>query len=598
MKRFFKGIGLLILMGAVAQCSAGSKEQKALAKEQKQLEKELKKQECARKKEIRKLEKQQAKARKAEARAEKKAARKAGKKDKAARAEEREMKKLEKENNKLAKKEQKKMAKMQKAEEKRLVCIRDEKEEIEKKHRSEELRRKRWELENNWKSIRKSEVEKEYKDGKYAGICMLPAWPFASWFFKEKAMVNVTGTYWYATDAYDSDGASKDITSLDFGYQTIHLKDILLASKLLGEHKVVLRDNEFEFENAFEIDNFISFFGNQAITFNGKSERYGLEFDFARHVLRDDVTIGVQIPFLYAKNHLEANMDFCTSAVYVPASENASLDYQEILTRILKAKGIKELGGSAAGFGDISLFGNVEVSTKYIKKIVAGLKVVLPTGKGESICKLWSPALWTNGNCAEFAAYVSMLVNYNRYVNPHLFLQASFFSTGNVDKRIPHNIKSPVDAEPGTVVGNDLMAMGDRVLYNDESFQGVDASIPGFADRPISVKYQKGPEFHMRLGNVFDRFFCRHGFLDIYYDLRFKMKDEYRSGGDDCCVNKCEYNIECLEHNTKSVEHRLGMEFSHQFDPRTRLKASMTYSVAGMNAPKAFDIGVLLGHSF
>jgi actin-related protein len=595
MKRFFKAIGLLILMIATAQCFAGSKDQKALAKEQRQLEKELKKQECVRKKEMRKLEKQQAKARRAEERMEKKEARKAKKYDKTRKAEEREMKKLEKENKKLAKKEQKKMAKMQKAEDKRLACILDEKEEMARAQKREALKSQKWELENNWKSIRKSEVEKEYKDGKYAGICMLPAWPFASWFFKEKAILNVAATYWYATDAYDSDGASKDITSLDFGYQTIHLKDILLASKLLGDQKVEPRGDYTD----YEIDSFIYYFGNQAINFNGKSEKYGLEFDFARHVLRDDISIGIQIPFLYAKNHLDANMEFCGSTSgYGAVADASTLDYQEILTRILKAKGIKELGGSAAGFGDISLFGNFEISTKYIKKVVAGLKAVLPTGKGESMCKLWSPALWTNGNCAEFAAYVSMLVNYNRYVNPHLFLQASFFSTGNVDKRIPHNITSPVDAVEGEPVGNDLMAMGDRIFYNDESFQGVDAAIPGFADRPISVKYQKGPEFHMRLGNVFDKFFCRHGFLDIYYDLRFKMKDEYRAGADSCCVNKCEYNIECLERNTKAVEHRLGMEFSHQFDPRTRLKASMTYSVAGMNAPKAFDIGVLLGHSF
>ena len=152
------------------------------------------------------------------------------------------------------------------------------------------------------------------------------------------------------------------------------------------------------------------------------------------------------------------------------------------------------------------------------------------------------------------------------------------------------------------------MAMGDRITYKDDesdtetaiTFKDKDATIRGFADKIMTVKFNKGPEFHVRVGNVFDKFLCRRGFLDVYYDLRFKVKDDYRMSGDDecCIINKCAYDVDSLEKDTKSIEHRLGMEYSHQFDPRTRLKASMTYSVAGMNAPKAFDVGLLLGHSF
>lgn len=630
MKKHLIGLGLVFAMVVSSQCLAGDdisnkiskQEKKELKEEQTKLEKQRKKEEKLRKKEMRKIEKQQQKEQAAAKREqrkekaekqkddakiaeeerklnrefEKEHSQKIAKINKISKEEERRMKELSKEKRAREKKERRHLEMQKREEEKHLACLNEKTSIEEKQAKKEATKAEAARLTESWKDARKAAVASEYKEGKYSDVHMLPAWPFSNWFFNEKAMLNVNASYYYATDAYDSDGTNRDITTLNFGEQTIHLQDILLASKLLGQNTVNLRSN------TDAIGLFIAPQFNNIINFNGKSEKYSLEFDFARHVLRDDITIGVQVPFMYMRNHLDANMVFPTDIQGLDQAaalnEAATLVFREELHRVLQSKGINELGGSASGFGDITLFGNVEVTTKYVDKIVLGLKVGLPTGKEESMSKLFAPSLSANDKCAEFAAFASMLVNYNTYVNPHLSLQASFFSTSHVNKRVPHKVSSPDNAAVGQEVGNDVMAMGDRVKYVDDrtgatiSFDEYDSTIRGFADHAVSLKFEKGPEFHVRLGNVFNKFICRRGFFDIYYDLRAKLEDNFRG------LDASEYDIQKMEDNTKSVEHRIGMEYSHQYDSRTRLKATLNYSFAGINAPKAFDIGCSLGHSF
>lgn len=616
MNKSFIGSGLLLMVLFTSQCFSKHKmsgeERAALKKEQER----QKKADKLRKKEIKKLEKdrqrEQAGLRR-EARRRQAAVRKEEKKMEAeeqklakeferehrkglekkkrvCRAEEEKRKRLAKEKKAREKKERRRVAKEKRLEEHRKVLRKETEREQKKLLEKAETKARNLHLMQNWKKVREEVVDKNYADGRYADTYMLPAWPVSSWFFKDKALVNVSATYKYATDSYDSKGSKRDITALDFGEQTIHLKDVLLASKLLGQGKVQIKSQNVSF-----VDNFIHFWRDQEIKFNGESERYGLEFDFARHVLRDDITIGVQVPLLYARNRLDVVMDFPSelNAYSHNYIENASIVYQECLKRVFRSKGINEYGGSASGFGDITLFGNVEITTRYVDRIVAGAKVVLPTGKEESMSKLWAPALG-NGDCAEFAAFASLLVNYRPYINPHLFLQGSIFSTAHVDKRVPHKVTSPPDAQAGADIPSDLMAMADRLRYTNPAipFSDFDTTIRCFADKPVSVKFEKGPEFRAQVGNMFDKFIFRRAFLDIYYDVRVKWEDSYRA------LDRDEYNPDIFEENTRVVEHRIGLEYSHQLDARTRLKAVMNYSFAGTNAPKMFDIGILLGHSF
>ena len=532
-----------------------------------------------------------------EQRAENKKARKEKSRlEKLNKAENKKNKKFEEENKSKSKKEHNRLKKQQKKEAHHIALLNEQKESSAKLVRIDAEKAENLKLAQNWKTVRASSVESDYKNGKYSDLYMLPAWPVTNWFYKDKALINATAFYHYATEAYDSEGASRDLTTLFFGEKPIYLHDIVLASKLLEEGKVGFHD-----PSVFStVNQLLQYWGGQEVKFNGRTEQYGLSLDFMRHVLRDDISVGIQIPMMFMKNHLQLNMDFPTDlGDYSEADsynntnmgEFASLDYKEALRRIFRAKGIDHLGGSASGLGDITLFGNVEVTTKWVEKIVAGLKFVLPTGRKAGTHKLWAPEIG-NGGCTEVAAFISFLLKYKPYINPHLFLQAGFNIPAHVNKRVPNFVESGPDVSSGTVLELDLMSLADRFIYRGIAFAEWDTAVRGFGDKPVSVKFEKGPEITARLGNVFEKFLSRRGFMDIFYNLRVKFEDSYRQ------VNRDAYKIDMLEDNTKQVEHRVGLEYSLQFDSSTRMKAGMIYTFAGINVPKSFDIGISFAHSF
>jgi hypothetical protein len=541
-------------------------------------------------------------------------------------AEKKKVNKINEENKSKAKKEQHRLKKQQMQEQQHMALLKEQKERADKLAKITTEKAANLKLAKNWQEVRSAAVETDFKNGKYADLYMLPAWPVTNWFFKDKALINISGIYEYATDAYDSDGASRDLTTLEFGESPVRVQDIFLASKLLNEGKVASKnlhvaDPEEDLSFRSPVDFLLKYYGDRELKFNGRSEKAGFSLDFMRHVLRDDISIGIQVPVLFMKNRLDMNIDFPIENEFYSDSRYESRNFQlssgegqnnvdvfypdqdvvfaeleshlyhEALMRMFKAKGITELGGSAAGLGDITLFGNVEVTTKWIDKIVAGLKVVLPTGRKATPHKLWAPELG-NGGCTEFAAFVSLLVKYNRYINPHLSLQAGLNTTCHVNKHVPGWVTSGADVPETGDISADLMALADRLQYNGNTFAGWDSAIRGFGDKAISVKYEKGPEITARIGDVIDKFLFRRGFLDIFYNIRVKAEDCYRQ------ANRDEYRLDMFEDNTQQVEHRIGIEYSYQFDNRSRMKAGFIYTFAGTNVPKTFDLGVSFAHSF
>lgn len=569
------------------------------AKKEKTAKKEKAPKKAKKSREERKLEKQEKKAEKDAKKMERKHSRESRKEDrkleKVQKDEKKKAKKIENENKSNERKERSRLKKQQKQEVHHMSLLNERKKREDKLAKIESDKAQNIKLAQNWQTVRATSVESDYKAGKYSDLYMLPAWPVSNWFYKEKALINATAFYHYATDAYDSDGASKDLTVLAFGEKPIYVHDIVLASKLLEENKVQFRDPDW----ISPVNQLLQFWGDKEIKLNGRTEQYGLSLDFMRHVLRDDISVGIQVPMMFMRNRLKLDMDFPTDYESYnqkdmqDMGEFATHDYHEAVKRILRAKGIDHIGGSASGLGDITLFGNVEVTTKWIEKIVTGFKFVLPTARKPGANKLWAPEMGSNGGCTEIAAFISFLLKYKDYINPHLFLQAGFNTPAHVHKRVPGKDSIINDANSSIDFPTNFMSLSDRFqMLPLTSIDEWDSSVRGFGDRVVATKFEKGPEIVARIGNVFEKFLCRRGFMDIFYNLRVKFEDSYRQ------VNRDLYKIDMLEDNTKQVEHRVGFEYSHQFDPCTRMKAGMIYTFAGVNVPKSFDVGVSFAHSF
>lgn len=592
-----------------------TKEERKMLRQQKRearkLKREQEKQECSLKKEQKKVKKQkkskeerelEKQHRKIEKNANREMRRQQAKDDREQRKldkihkiEKRKADRIGSENRGKIKREQRRLKRQQCKEAEHMSMLNERKERAEKLAKLNAEKENNLKLVQTWKTVRQDAVESDMKQGKYADLYMLPAWPVSSWFYKEKALINSSVFYYYATQAYDSDGASRDLTALAFGESPIHVKDVILASKLFNEDGT----NTINWRSPTwisPINDLVQLLGDQEIELNGRTEKYGLSLDFMHHVLNEDISVGIQVPMMFMKNRLRLHMSIPTEydffedkTTHVNQFELTTHPYHEALKRIFRTKDINEFGGSASGIGDITLFGNINIKTNWVDRMIAGVKVVLPTAKKTTANKLWAPEMG-NGGCPEIAAFISFLIKYKQYINPHLFLQAGFSSPVHLDKRVPRWVEYESNSEVPQDLPINLMSLSDRL--QGTSFSSWDSTIRGFSDKSVSVKFEKGPEVTARLGNIFDKFLFRRGFMDIFYNLCVKFEDSYRQ----VCRDK--YKIGMLEDNTRQVEHRIGFEYSHQYDSCTRMKAGMAYTFAGVNVPKAFDLGVSFAHSF
>ncbi|MBS1987675.1 hypothetical protein JST56_01655 [Candidatus Dependentiae bacterium] len=497
---------------------------------------------------------------------------------------------------------------------------------IEKRHKDhlinvKEQRSNRRLLLGQWEHLQAEKRGHDRAAGKYADLYKIPAWPVAAAFFENRGIFNTTVSYNYATDAYDSSGVNRDLTILEFGEQPIRVKDVLLASKLVSEGS--LTHKEFADAANQAPSQYLKYLADEQIQFLGKAEEYSVRFDLARYAFRNDLAIGVQLPLVYRKNRLRAHIDLSEKAFKDNAnpfliqglvdagagagdiSPNAFMrrygqDTDLFIKDLFKAKGIEELGGSAMGLGDVTLFMHAKINSSYFDKMVVGAKVQIPFAKESTTRKLWSPALGNDGH-TEFAFFSSVLFSYRQFLNPHLFLQALFGAPAHVEKRVPKRIVNPAEITGGDKKVSDvekgLFAFDDRVLIaansaKGEVFNTFDTTLKNFGDNVTTLKLTTGFEMQMRIGNIIERFLSQRGFLDAYYYFRFKSSDSVHG------INTEEWNPLVFTENTQQIEHTAGLDYSYQYDRNTRLVAGLLYTFAGMNVPKTFNAHVTFGFTF
>ena len=476
-------------------------------------------------------------------------------------------------------------------------------------HRQREKERKmhidrlmRKEMMESWDAQRQEAVAHDSLAGCYASQYKLPAWPVQARFSERKYLMQVGAGYRYATDGYDNTGTNHDITKNYFGSDQIRVKDVLLASKLVQVGTLTQSDL-----GAGDASKYLNYLADEVIKFNGRFEEYGTTFDLARYVKGRDFMIGIQIPFLYRKHHLKADLTPSTAAALNVGQGLAGLDgtspnafmrrYGQdtnlFIKDILRSKGINELGGSAAGLGDITLFMHGELSSAYFDRMIIGVRALVPTAKEASQAKLWAPDLGKNGGLNEFAVFASTMLAYSRCINPHIFIETFFSLPGHLNRRVPSLVNSKSGAATSTdVVGKDVMTFGDRVKYNNKAFSEFDTPLKNIGDRVASAKVTRGAGIELKVGNLFQRVLARKGSLDVYYQFKAKWRDHFSN------LSGQNWNTDIFKCHSQSLQHNTGFEYNYQFDHDVRLSTGMIYTFSGMNTEKMFDVHAVVGTSF
>jgi hypothetical protein len=453
-------------------------------------------------------------------------------------------------------------------------------------------------------------------------IYLLPHWPYYTQFFQDNDLVQLSFTFDTASHAYSGHGGSEQLSQLIFGEPAIHIQNILLASALTHDGKLMAQA-PLNSVSLTEANHYLSILADQNVDLHASLDEYTFAVDYDRHF--GDFTVGFHIPLKMRHQRLKLTNDISPNNYkklkYVESGYNAEGTaiipglaqatqfhfYEQFdglasfFTEILSRKGIAfNQKQTTAGLSDVVAYATFDFRTRPIDRIVTGLSLLMPTASGRDVGKLWNDDLG-NGGFVELAAFGSLAWLCNRWFNPAIHLKGSYGFSGNVNRRV--SMRNTYDGESlfnGSVVigpnqpAHGLIIFGETLNFIEQvPFDHIDASARCFSDHAVKVKIQPGPELFLRIGNTFDAVFTNKGFFDIFYDLHAKGKDYIlRHTSDDL------YQPALLGHNTALVSHTIGATYAYQFDAQFRMRVGLDYVFAGRNAPKTFEVMASLNAEF
>ncbi len=469
----------------------------------------------------------------------------------------------------------------------------------------------RIELMRKWKSYRKKEVAKGYVNGEYADLFKLPYWPVEALFIDNNTVVRVNTNFLYQTSSYNSSGSKTDLSKFIFGEEDIKLTDILVAYRFLKKEILENRNYDGIEGQLWIISNNMLNADNLKIPFMAESYQYVGSIDFGRNLFDNTMQIGVHVPFGYCRHNLKFpvleefkkySLTSLTPRINYPdtLTVEANHYYIDMIKQILIAKGINyNERTSVTGVGDIAVFANFDVNSRYWDKANVGLRFTFPTSKEPDPNKLWAPQLGLE--YTRVGAHAAFLWGKSSWVNPHLFAQFNYAMSAHVHRRVPRRITKEAFEYDGISkiyygkafhIETESMLFGDLV-EGDNNYSIVkdnlsewDTLVKGLADRDKIVTLQPGPEFFIRIGNMFEKFLLRRGFLDVYYDFSIKFDDSYTG------LPESDWNLRLLEIDTNRVAHNIGLNYSYQFDRMVRINCGLRYTFAGRNTPQDMECNV------
>lgn len=457
----------------------------------------------------------------------------------------------------------------------------------------------------NWRNNRKAAVEQNYADGKYADLYKLPTWPFEALFAHHKSLLNLKSQFIYQTSAYNSNGSKGDLSKLVFSDDPIRLRDFLLAFKLqqngvvnqaggndLLEKLGATEDRSVGDDGSWEAD-------YDQVNFLAESQEFRKTINYSRYIVGKEILIGFDIPVAYKKHYLKTSfhqysLDGDTdSATFIFNREGV---FKTAFEKVLDLKDVRySRKNSITGIGDLNLFANCNIRSRFFEKANWGFKLQLPTSKDADVTKLWAPTI--GEEFVKFSGHLAMLWGPREWFNPHFLIQATYASSANVNRRIPKKVKD-TDAVVGAVdtTWDGKMVLGDKIVPipapDTRTFSEWDTTVKGMADESRKISLQPAPEVLVRIGNIFEKCLFRRGSLDIFYDFRAKGEDSASGSPED------DYNLRIIEQNTNQIENRIGLNFTYQFDYHTRLQCGGLYTLAGRNVPQTMELNWNLGIEF
>ena len=356
--------------------------------------------------------------------------------------------------------------------------------------------------------------------------------------------------------------------------------------------------------SAFINDAYLGYLANDALQFKSERRRAELGLNFNRYFFDHRFAVGVQVPVVEVRHILnlaiDDNIEKTTRAQgQIDSLAAAMYRYdgdQEMLQDFFAAKGMDSIGGKSAGIGDVELYAQARIDTKYLDRALFGVRVVCPTAPEASTKVLWAPQRG-NGGYFQTGLSLSAVSHYKSYFNPHFFIEGLYSLPATTSQRVPKKVVVTEGMDQAALGG--VMPLGYRLDTipvvagaGTPIYQGFDSPFRGLGDTVSKLKTAKGLAFDVRIGNIFEEVFVRRANLDVFYNFKIKGRDRVYG------LPESEYNLAVYEQNSDQIEHRLGGEWRWQVNHAATVRLGIEQVLWGKNVAQDTQVSAGLNYGF
>ena len=147
-------------------------------------------------------------------------------------------------------------------------------------------------------------IEKQKNESQKRKKVMLPSWPFCATLYEQQDIFSVDISGKLATQAYSSSGATQDISRLVFGEKNITIQDVFLSSKLIINGYLTSKVAYLDSVPATKSEqyHYLYLLADQKLSFDASTNIQQISLNYAHHVIRNDISFGLQVPIVRRKN--------------------------------------------------------------------------------------------------------------------------------------------------------------------------------------------------------------------------------------------------------------------------------------------------------
>jgi len=432
----------------------------------------------------------------------------------------------------------------------------------------------------------------------------------------------------FAAQGFSEDSQVVPLSQAFLGEGDISLEDIYLVARLSNQNKIrIVNQDAGPFERpagssegfgTFASDQFLALLADMSLGFDFESQEAGVKINGSYAFALDQEekiqgSIGFLVPIrrilhiansslnngkLLSVTSTQFNSFLHSSLTQFSRNYNSINDFFN--REVLGSKGLSLKSRQALiGFGDISLFGLVELGKRFdlFDSLQAGINLVIPTGGcNNQTDAIFAPSLGSKS--VQFDFFINSIWKTRApCFNPVVHFVGSIVPEYTTKERLPVYIVNPSRVQ----IGDSSTERSESDFFNKlrfpvvyrsyyvDQFNEVDSTVPAFASNVFPVKVSTGGRVLFGFGNYSYDFFGTGFDVAIFYDIIHKKKDKIRLH-EETSLSDVNVDFESVESRSYEKMQAVSWKIGYQFSNFMELNVGSQHVLFGTNVARTNEI--------